>query len=123
VGRVRIKEISAIETSLGNPVPNGGLRMASSMYMKFENGGIGNAVINYLNPEGFGLWGNEHLRIFGSLGFVECTDGGTRTRLVVGDKEVADGLVAVRKRGEGDLGARPVDEVVAALVAEIKAKK
>ena len=31
--------------------------------------------------------------------------------LVIGDREAADGAVAVRSRAKGDLGARPVDAV------------
>lgn len=42
---------------------------------------------------------------------------------VIGDKEVESGSLAVRKRGEGDLGAKPVDEVIALLEAEIQSKK
>ena len=30
---------------------------------------------------------HEHLRIFGTRGFVECVDGGMKTRLVVGEKD------------------------------------
>jgi len=37
--------------------------------------------------------------------------------LVVGEKEMADAQVAVRKHGEGDKGAMPLDE----FVADIKA--
>jgi threonyl-tRNA synthetase len=37
--------------------------------------------------------------------------------LVVGDREAADGKVALRTRKGGDQGARPVDEVVA-MIAE-----
>lgn len=37
---------------------------------------------------------------------------------VVGEKEVADRTIAVRKRGRGDLGAKPLDEAVANLVEE-----
>jgi predicted dehydrogenase len=83
-----IAEIQAWETSLANPVPGGGLRMASSLMMRLENGGLASAVVNYLNPKGMGRWGNDHLRIFGTQGFVESTDGGDRTRLVVGDKDL-----------------------------------
>ena len=42
--------------------------------------------------------------------------------LVLGDKEMESGAVAVRKRGEGDLGACPVDEVIAKMLQEIKDK-
>ncbi|NQT49653.1 threonine--tRNA ligase [Candidatus Kuenenbacteria bacterium] len=38
--------------------------------------------------------------------------------LVVGEKEVADKTVAVRKRGEGDLGPRPTEEFVELVVKE-----
>ncbi len=84
----RIADISAVETRLGNPVAGGGLRMATSLMMTLENGGVAAVIANYLNPKGFGRWGNEHLRIFGTKGFVESTDSGTRTRLVVGDKDL-----------------------------------
>ncbi|GAB7388591.1 threonine--tRNA ligase [Bacillaceae bacterium] len=42
---------------------------------------------------------------------------------VIGDKEVASGTLAVRKRGEGDLGAKNVDEVIAQLQQEIREKR
>ncbi|MBQ0108626.1 MAG: threonine--tRNA ligase, partial [Phascolarctobacterium sp.] len=43
--------------------------------------------------------------------------------LVVGDKEVAEGTVTVRHRGEGDIGAMKVDEFIAKLQKEIAEKK
>lgn len=86
-GGAKVAEIDAIETKLGNPKP-GELRMATSYIMRLENGGVATALANYLNPhEGFGMWGNDQLRIFGTKGFVEAVDGGTRTRLVIGDKD------------------------------------
>ena len=42
--------------------------------------------------------------------------------LVIGDREAADGAVAVRSRAKGDLGARPVDTFVADALAEVAAK-
>ncbi len=42
--------------------------------------------------------------------------------LVIGDREAADGAVAVRSRSKGDLGARPVDTFVADALAEVAAK-
>lgn len=42
--------------------------------------------------------------------------------LVVGDREAAEGLVAVRSRSAGDQGPRPVDEFVAAALEEVAAK-
>jgi len=85
---VRIKNIYATETNLGNPEPGGGLRMAVSCMMELENGGVAAFIANYLNPPAFGLWGNEVLRIFGNKGFVESVDGGVRTRLVLNEKDM-----------------------------------
>ena len=42
--------------------------------------------------------------------------------LVLGDKEVADGVVAVRSRKEGDLGVMKQDELVSKLVMEVATK-
>jgi predicted dehydrogenase len=88
VACVKIKDIHAIETKLGNPYGDGGLHMAASMMMELANGGVASIIANYLNVKGFGSWGNEHLRIFGTKGFIECVDGGARTRLVVGDHDM-----------------------------------
>jgi predicted dehydrogenase len=82
-----VKDGHALETGLGSPV-HGGLRMAVSMALELEGGALASVVVNYLNPSGFGRWGNETLRVFGSHGFVEALDGGTRTRLVVGDRDM-----------------------------------
>ncbi len=43
--------------------------------------------------------------------------------LVVGDREAADGAVAVRSRTGGDLGARPVDAFLAEALAEVAEKR
>jgi predicted dehydrogenase len=83
----RIKDITALETGLGNP-KSGNLKMAASYLARLENGGLASVIANYLNPPGFGQWGNEALRIFGTLGFVEAVDGGQRTRLVIKDKDL-----------------------------------
>jgi threonyl-tRNA synthetase len=42
--------------------------------------------------------------------------------LVIGDREAADGAVAVRSRSKGDLGARPVGQFLADALAEVAAK-
>ncbi len=42
--------------------------------------------------------------------------------LVVGDNEVAENTFAVRKRGEGDLGPKPADEVFETIMKEIDDK-
>ncbi|MFC4809213.1 threonine--tRNA ligase [Paenibacillus sp. GCM10023250] len=43
--------------------------------------------------------------------------------LVVGENEANSGSVSVRKRGEGDLGSKPVAELIALLQAEIASKQ
>ena len=43
--------------------------------------------------------------------------------LLVGDKEIEDGTVSVRKRGEGDLGASKVDDFAAAALDDVASKK
>ncbi|EGL82152.1 threonyl-tRNA synthetase [Caldalkalibacillus thermarum TA2.A1] len=42
---------------------------------------------------------------------------------VIGDREIENKTLAVRKRAEGDIGARPVNEVIDMLVDEIKNKR
>jgi predicted dehydrogenase len=93
VAGARIATVQAVETSLGNPVEGGGLQVAAALMMRLDGGGVASAIANYLNPLGFGRWGNETLRIFGTDGLLESVDGGTRTRWV---------------RGSEDLGAVPV---------------
>ena len=87
VAGVRVEEIDAFETQLGDPREQSDLKMAASMMARLENGGVAAIVANYLNPTGFGSWGNEMLRIFGTKGMLESVDGGARTHLVVGDED------------------------------------
>ena len=49
--------------------------------MTLNNGGVASACINYLNPKGFGLWGNESVRIFGTEGMLELFDGARKTHI------------------------------------------
>jgi predicted dehydrogenase len=86
VACVKVCAIEAMDARLGNP-KRGNLRMAVSMMMRLENDGLATAIVNYLNPRSFGQWGNETLRIFGTRGFVEAVDGGTKTRLVLATRD------------------------------------
>lgn len=43
--------------------------------------------------------------------------------LVVGENEAAGGTVSVRRRGEGDLGAQPLEQFIARIVEEIRSKR
>lgn len=78
---LQVKTVKACQTHLGNINPNEGLYTASSWLMTLSNGGVASACVNYLNPKGFGKWGNESIRIFGTEGMVEITDGGQKTHL------------------------------------------
>ncbi len=80
----KILSISAVQTQLGNPVLHGKLGMAASFQMQLENGAVGSAIVNYLNFAGSGIWGNDHLRIFGTKGYIESIDGGKQVKLVIG---------------------------------------
>jgi predicted dehydrogenase len=88
VGGVRIKSITGWETKFGSPEKGDG-KIAGAAQIGLENGGLATIIINYLNPADTPLpHGNETLRIFGTKGFVESVDGGTRTRLVTAGKIV-----------------------------------
>jgi len=84
VAGVCVRSVEALETGMGNPVKGGGLRMAASLALQLENGGLASVSANYLNPRGTGVWGDESLRILGTLGIVESHHGGKETRLVIG---------------------------------------
>lgn len=87
VGGVRVRSVEARETSFGNTVTGGGLRMAASLMLELEGGGLATVSANYLNPRGTGVWGDETLRVLGTLGIVESFHGGRNTRLVIGETD------------------------------------
>ncbi len=43
--------------------------------------------------------------------------------LVIGEKEMNEGKVSIRRQGKGDLGAKKIDEFVGEIVAEIKERR
>ncbi|MDD4700077.1 MAG: threonine--tRNA ligase [Oscillospiraceae bacterium] len=43
--------------------------------------------------------------------------------LVMGDKEIDENSVSVRRRGEGDIGSMPIDEFIELTLADVKSKK
>lgn len=84
---LRTLDVMAMETRTGLEDTPGDCRRASQMMMRLSNGGLALALANYLHPHAaFGSWGNEHVRIFGTRGFVESVDAGARTRLVLLDR-------------------------------------
>ena len=90
VGGVRIKSITGWETTFGKPEKEKGEgKIAGAAQIRLDNGGLATIIINYLNPGHPTLpHGNETLRIFGTKGFVESVDGGTRTRWVTKEEIV-----------------------------------
>ena len=78
---VKIKDVSAYETTNGAAKENPKVVTASSISMSLENGGVAAMNVNYFNPLSFPLHGNESIRAFGTKGVIEITDGGLRTHL------------------------------------------
>ncbi len=83
IAQVRISSLETLETSLGNPVAGSRCRMAVSMIMRLENGGVASAVCNYLNPIQKRCWGYEILRVFGTQGIIESNADDNRGRLLL----------------------------------------
>lgn len=92
LGLKDVKSMRAVQTSKGNPhypeYTDGGLKMAASFLFSFRNGAVATVNANYLNPKGYGYWGNERLIAFCTKGSIEAdvmtrtmkisSDGGTR---------------------------------------------
>jgi len=43
--------------------------------------------------------------------------------LVIGEKEMNEGKVSIRRQGKGDLGSKGLEEFISEIVAEIKERK
>ena len=43
--------------------------------------------------------------------------------LVVGEKEMNEGKVSIRRQGKGDLGAKLIEEFISEIVAEVKERR
>lgn len=83
---IKIDKIYSVETSHANPVEGGGMATAASVMMTLENGAVGSMCINYLNHKlPLGTWGNEHLRIWGTEGWIEGVDGFQKTHIYLRD--------------------------------------
>ena len=110
---LRVTDIEARETHLGNAVlngvPEGGLYTAAVLSMTLENGGVAAICMNYLNPTGFPGWGNEHVRIFGTGGMMEITDGGKHSHIYTD-----------RDEGEIDLTASDCQDFLDLLLAHLR---
>jgi predicted dehydrogenase len=87
-----------------------GAPVAASAVLDLGNAATATLIVNYLNPMGFGSWGNETLRVWGDRGMAEIVDGGARTRWVEGDQD----------RGEIPTIPSPSLDWLESLVAEIR---
>lgn len=85
-----VKEVKVYQTHMGNMNEEEGLFTASSWAMTLENGGVASACVNYLNPKGFGQWGNETVRVFGTKGMIEVTDGKRHSHLYTEEEDLGE---------------------------------
>lgn len=83
---IKINKIFSVETNHANPVKGGGMATAASVMMTLDNGAVGCMNINYLNHKlPLGTWGNEHLRIWGTEGWIEGINGMQETHIYLRD--------------------------------------
>ncbi len=82
VAGVRVTELFARETTLGNQGPESECRRGISFSMKLANGGVASGVANYCGPRSpqWPRWGYEVIRIFGTNGFAESINLGETLR-------------------------------------------
>ncbi len=82
IAGVRVTELFARETKLGNQGPESECRRGISFSMKLANGGVGSGVANYCGPRSpqWPTWGYEVIRIFGTNGFAEAINLGETLR-------------------------------------------
>jgi predicted dehydrogenase len=100
-----VASVQVVDTTLGNPA-RGALRMAATLVVTLQNGGIATVVVDYLNPPESGVWGRDHLVVLGTQG-----------RLGV---DAAAGTVEVVRPGGAQLyECPPAPPLLAELVAAI----
>ncbi|MBE6388091.1 MAG: Gfo/Idh/MocA family oxidoreductase [Lentisphaerae bacterium] len=89
---VKISDISARETMLGNDHENSDCRRAVVFSMTLENGGVATGTANYCGPRppDWNHWGFEYVRVFGETGFIEGGEGLGNVRLFQTGKGVTE---------------------------------
>ena len=108
---LEFEEVFAMDTRRGNPKP-GELQMAAQVAARLTGGALCTLVCNYCNPPGIGFWGNEQLRVHGTGGMAEVTDGGTRTLVALGKEQPAPLAVPQITAGYPDLFQDFVDHLL-----------
>ena len=86
---LRIRTIEGISTGLGNPGA-GEIQIAAAFALELDGGAVGSINLNYLNPQNFGAWGNDQLRVFGTHGMAETVDGFRRHSSYLPGREETD---------------------------------
>lgn len=95
-------EVFAMDTTRGNPHP-GELQIAAQVVARLSGDVLCTLVCNYCNPPGIGFWGNDQVRVHGTGGMAELTDGGTRSMLAVGKEKPAPLPTDIVEGGYPDL--------------------
>lgn len=92
VSGVKITDISARETMLGNDHENSDCRRAVVFSMTLENGGVASGIANYCGPCApyWNHWGYEYVRVFGENGFIEGGEGLGKVKLFQNGKGVTE---------------------------------
>lgn len=92
VTQLRITEVTARETMLGNDHENSDCRRAVVFAMSLENGGVASGTANYCGPCApyWNHWGYEYVRVFGETGFLEGGEGLGKVRLFQSGKGVTE---------------------------------
>jgi predicted dehydrogenase len=86
---LRIAEIEGRRTKLGWP-GSGESPTAAVFCLALDNGGVGSINLNYLNPDNFGTWGNDQVRVYGTRGMAETVDGFRRSSVYIPEQESTD---------------------------------
>lgn len=83
----RIRGVQAWHSTVASPAPSG-LVTSAGLLVELDGGAVATVCANYANPPGFGQWGDDQLRLWGSGGMVEITRGATQSRVVLGDQDL-----------------------------------
>ena len=107
---VKVAEVTARETMLGNDHENSDCRRAVVFAMTLENGGVASGTANYCGPcaPHWDHWGYEYVRVFGETGFLDGGEGLGKVRLFQTGKGVTEIDVSEEK---ADFFAAFVEEV------------
>lgn len=96
----RVEDIADARTTRAD-IAGRRLTVAASLSFTLDSGGLATAVVNYLNPHGSGVWGDDRLCVFGTYGLIDITAGSV-SRLVLGAEDLGQLDTAGRVAGYFD---------------------